>query len=71
MNIRAALFYVGVVLMVVAGTRLSMHMGLSGFSSALFALFAIGIVIIATEPSRKLAERVRILEAKLAAQVQV
>ena len=66
MNSRSPLLYLGIVLMVVGGTRLAMSIGLTGLSSGLWAIFAIGILITAREPTRQLAERVRLLEARLA-----
>ena len=65
MNARSTLLYVGILLTVGAATRLSVHMGLSGFSTALPAIFAVGIFLVAREPARQLSERVRILEAKI------
>ena len=71
MNIRSVLPYIGIALMAGAGSRLSTQLELSGFNSALFAMFAIGIVLIAIEPSRRLSERVQLLEARLAAQASL
>ncbi len=65
MNTRSTLLYVGIVLVAGAGSKLSTLMGLTGFSAALFALFALGILLVAREPARQLTERVRVLEAKL------
>jgi len=66
MNSRSPLLYVGIVLMVVGSTRLALSMGLTGLSVGLWAIFALGILLISREPARQLAERVRLLEAKLA-----
>ncbi len=60
------LTYIGIVLMVSGGTEMSMQLGFSGPSSALWAIFAIGIVLVARDPVRQLSERVRVLEADLA-----
>jgi hypothetical protein len=65
MNTRSTLLLLGIVLMAVGGTRLSMQIGLTGFNSALFAILSIGIVLVAREPARQLSARVRILEEKL------
>ena len=70
MNYRSPLLYLGIVLMVVGGTRLAMSMGLTGLSSGFWALFATGILLTSREPARQLAVRVRLLEAKLAARDQ-
>jgi hypothetical protein len=56
---------VGVVLMVVGATRLSVQLGLMGVSSALFAIFAVGIVLLARAPVRELSARLRALEEQL------
>jgi hypothetical protein len=66
MNSRSPLLYLGIVLMVVGGTRLAMSMGLTGLSSGFWAIFAVGLLLTSREPARQLAERVRLLEAKLA-----
>jgi hypothetical protein len=52
-------------MMVVGGTRLSMQLGLSGLSTSFWAIFAIGIVLVARDPVRELSERVHALEAQL------
>jgi len=66
MKFRPLLTYVGIVLMVAGGTRLSMQLGLTGLASIPWAMFAIGIVICARASDRELAERVRVLEAQIA-----
>jgi hypothetical protein len=66
MKLRPALNYVGIVLMVVGGTRLSLQLGLTGLSNVPWAMFAVGIVICARAADRELAERVRVLEAQIA-----
>ena len=66
MTSRRILRLLGVVLMVAGGTRLSMQLGLSGLSNAFWAIFAIGIILVARDPVRELSERVHALEAQLA-----
>lgn len=66
MNSRSPLRILGVLLMVVGGTRLAMNIGLTGWSSGFWAIFALGILLTSHEPTRQLAKRVRLLEAKLA-----
>ena len=68
MRSRSFLRVLGVLMMVVGGTRLSMQLGLSGLSASFYAIFAIGIVLVARDPVRELSERVRALEAQLARQ---
>ena len=66
MNTRL-LGYIGIVLMVVGGGRLFMQLGVSGPSNFLWGMFAIGILLMAREPVRRLSARVQALEAQLAA----
>jgi hypothetical protein len=65
MNARSILLYVGIALTVGAATRLSIHMGLTGFSIALPSIYAVGILLVAREPTRQLSDRIRVLESKL------
>jgi len=57
---------VGMFMLLLGGSRVSMLVGLSGLSSSWFAIFAIGIVVVASAPIRQLSERVRSLEVQLA-----
>lgn len=66
MKLRPALTYVGIVLMVAGGARLSMQLGLTGLANIPWAMFAMGILFSARAPVRELAERVRVLEAQIA-----
>jgi hypothetical protein len=66
MNGRSLLRYLGIVLLVGGATRLSVQLELMGISSALFAVFAVGILLIARDPVRELSARVRSLEEQLA-----
>jgi len=59
--------YVGLVLMMVGGGRLFMQLGVSGLSNFLWGMFAIGILLMAREPVRRLSARVQVLEAQLTA----
>jgi hypothetical protein len=66
MKLRPLLMYVGIVLMVAGGTRLSMQLGFTGLANIPWAMFAIGILLCTRALVVELAERVRVLEARIA-----
>jgi hypothetical protein len=49
------------------GSALDSRLGLSGFHSADLAIFAIGLILLGQLPSIQNRERIRLLEAELAA----
>ena len=65
MKLQPTLMTVGIVLMVVGGTRLSMQLGLTGLANIPWAMFALGILLCARASDRELAMRVRVLESRI------